>query len=197
MNKLTAMGHSHAEAFCLMQYQCKTCGHLETIWNSRDGVTPFSMRCPSCGNPNQSMGGMYHVGRGRYYVGRDRYAPKHKLHRYQKYWRDMTADEAIHYVEQRYGQLEGTEYEMSKEKRDEWIAKIKEHWGKDNQYDLCSFHKGEPMLDVHIPDNPLLKALEEIQFATKPEPDDGSHHENAYTIATTAIEQHKRCYNED
>jgi len=31
--------HRHAEAFKLMIYAC-SCGHRETIWNSRDGVTP-------------------------------------------------------------------------------------------------------------------------------------------------------------
>lgn len=40
--------YQHAEAFCLMWYGCQ-CGHRERIWNSRDGVTPFTLRCPSCG----------------------------------------------------------------------------------------------------------------------------------------------------
>lgn len=33
----------------------------------------------------------------------------------------------------------------------------------------------------------LLDALKAIEFATKPEPDDGSFHENAYTLAQQAI----------
>lgn len=41
--------YRHAEAFCLMTYLCKGCGHREVIWNSRDGVTPFAATCPSCG----------------------------------------------------------------------------------------------------------------------------------------------------
>ena len=45
----------HKEAFCLMWYACvgrigfeEGCGHKERAWNSRDGVTPFTLLCPSC-----------------------------------------------------------------------------------------------------------------------------------------------------
>jgi hypothetical protein len=37
--------YNHAEAFCLLKYRCATCGKEEYLWNSRDGVTPFSLRC--------------------------------------------------------------------------------------------------------------------------------------------------------
>ena len=37
-----------AEAYHLMQYKCDTCGTKSLIWNSRNGVTPFSCGCP-CG----------------------------------------------------------------------------------------------------------------------------------------------------
>lgn len=40
--------YEQAEAFCLMTYACKY-GHRETIWNSRDGVTPFIVTCARCG----------------------------------------------------------------------------------------------------------------------------------------------------
>lgn len=42
-------GFKHAEAFCLMHYRCAICGYTEIIWNSRDGVTPFCLKCPRCG----------------------------------------------------------------------------------------------------------------------------------------------------
>jgi hypothetical protein len=32
-----------------MQYKCDQCGHLEVLWNSRDGVTPFTIPCGNCG----------------------------------------------------------------------------------------------------------------------------------------------------
>lgn len=40
--------YNHAEAFCLMQYECQTCRTIETLWNSRDGVTPFIIGCKEC-----------------------------------------------------------------------------------------------------------------------------------------------------
>lgn len=39
---------NHAEAFMLMTYQCETCGAIEQLWNSRDGVTPFTVACQIC-----------------------------------------------------------------------------------------------------------------------------------------------------
>lgn len=92
--QLTKNGHKHAEAFCLMRYECsedarpnrtgntRGCGHHEIIWNSRDGVTPFLTGCPSCG------GMMSHA-----YFGSDVFAPDHKPHRGQRFWRDGTLAE--------------------------------------------------------------------------------------------------------
>lgn len=83
--QLTERGHRHVEAFCLMQYQCKACRHVEIIWNSRDGVTPFGCNCPSCGSMD-----MIHVNfRG------DRYAPEHKPHIGQRVWISMPKASAM------------------------------------------------------------------------------------------------------
>lgn len=41
-------GHIFSEAFMLMRYACDACGHNEMIWNSRDGITPFSVGCRKC-----------------------------------------------------------------------------------------------------------------------------------------------------
>jgi hypothetical protein len=35
--------HNHLEAYCLMKYQSKDAKVVEYLWNSRDGVTPFSI----------------------------------------------------------------------------------------------------------------------------------------------------------
>lgn len=35
--------HQHREAFCLMTYRSDDESEEELIWNSRDGVTPFSL----------------------------------------------------------------------------------------------------------------------------------------------------------
>lgn len=42
------------EAYCLMQYQCDSCGKKSLIWNSRDGVTPFACSCP-CGGERKHI----------------------------------------------------------------------------------------------------------------------------------------------
>lgn len=36
----------HKEAFCLMKYMDETTGYIEWLWNSRDGITPFSIAYP-------------------------------------------------------------------------------------------------------------------------------------------------------
>ncbi len=41
-------GDRHVEAFCLMLYGCEGCGYRETLWNTRDGVTPFTVGCRKC-----------------------------------------------------------------------------------------------------------------------------------------------------
>jgi hypothetical protein len=46
--------YRHPEAFCLMLYRCKA-GHEEIIWNSRDGVTPFIVRCRTCNSEAQHV----------------------------------------------------------------------------------------------------------------------------------------------
>ena len=39
----------HPETFCLMEYVCESCRAREILWNSRDGVTPFIIKCRYCG----------------------------------------------------------------------------------------------------------------------------------------------------
>ncbi len=97
---LTARGHMHAEAFCLMQYAC-ACGHREVIWNSRDGVTPFCLNCPSCGEAD-----LHHVN----FKG-DVYAPKHSPHHGQRIFVGMTQERAdslalahVIRIKQRFGE---------------------------------------------------------------------------------------------
>lgn len=38
-----AQGFEHAEAFCLMKYASRDGQVQETLWNSRDGVSPFTI----------------------------------------------------------------------------------------------------------------------------------------------------------
>ena len=89
--QLTERGHQHVEAFCLMQYRCKTCNHNEIIWNSRDGVTPFGTACPSCGEAS-----LFHAN-----FSMDRYAPDHKPHNGQRVWVSMTLERARAFARRR------------------------------------------------------------------------------------------------
>lgn len=40
---MAAMSYKHAEAYCLMTYRSDDETEEEIIWNSRDGVTPFTI----------------------------------------------------------------------------------------------------------------------------------------------------------
>ena len=42
--------YKHREAFCLMLYRSKDGSEEETLWNSRDGVTPFGIESRTTGN---------------------------------------------------------------------------------------------------------------------------------------------------
>jgi len=75
--------YQHKEAFCLMWYGCP-CGHHERMWNSRDGVTPFCMNCPSCGDDT-----LHHIE-----WDQDRCVPDHVPHEGQRIWVPYTLDEA-------------------------------------------------------------------------------------------------------
>ena len=74
--------YNHREAFCLMEYCCEECTHVEIIWNSRDGVAPSGTTCPSCG------ASMIHKN-----MWKDVVAIGHKLHKFQKFWRDGKDEE--------------------------------------------------------------------------------------------------------
>ena len=122
------MTHTHKEAFCLMWYACQSCFHREVIWNSRDGVTPFGLGCPSCG------GNLLHTD-----FEADAFAPHHKLNLYQRYFRDGTPEEALAIVRRRIGNADGTEYEVPHEEREELVIDI---------VNGHEFQPGWPMVDV-------------------------------------------------
>lgn len=48
MKEKSERNYTYPEAFCLMQYQCENCGQVETLYNGRDGVTPFIIECTVC-----------------------------------------------------------------------------------------------------------------------------------------------------
>ena len=88
----------HKEAFCLMWYACvgrigfeEGCGHKERAWNSRDGVTPFTLLCPSCD------GLLEHSA-----WEEDERSPDHKPRGGQLIFRDGTPDEALEIMRLRF-----------------------------------------------------------------------------------------------
>lgn len=86
----------HPEAWCLMRYKCEECGHLEVLWNSRDGVTPFSIPCSAC---NDSMG-MTHID-----FGSDQRLPLYRPDRGQRYFANMTRERAREHANRNADQL--------------------------------------------------------------------------------------------
>lgn len=124
---------NHREAFALMWYGCETCAHRERIWNSRDGVTPFGIGCPSCGYT------LHHVA-----WGLDEASPSHKLFKGQRYFRDGTPDEAEAIMRKRIASMIGTEYEVDNEHAAALIMGARN--GGD---DFSEFRKGWPMLAIH------------------------------------------------
>lgn len=81
----TERGHNHAEAFCHMQYLGRS-GNKSiavTIWNSRDGVTPFIMLSKEFGLELQHVN--FH---------NDRYDPTYKPKKGDLIWRNYTPAEA-------------------------------------------------------------------------------------------------------
>ena len=131
MNTATKHGHVHGEAFMLMTYACE-CGHRETIWNSRDGVTPFAANCPSCGKPS-----LRHVD-----WQRDVYAPDHKLHKRQRFWRDGTGDEAEAIMRRRIDMMKD-KYALEPGQAERLIREARDGT------DASEFRKGWPMIDWH------------------------------------------------
>lgn len=136
--RLTANGHRHVEAYCLMLYVCADCGHKERIWNSRDGVTPFGLSCPSCGGGIATGGSGLRHGSSRL----DQYARHHKLHEGQRFWRDGTPDEAAAIMQRRIDASRGTQWECTPEKAAELIRLARSGESHD-------FQKGWPKLDTH------------------------------------------------
>jgi hypothetical protein len=101
--RLTARGHQHGEAFCLMTYVCEDCGHREIIWNSRDGVTPMGCPCPRCDH-----GSMWHSSWESMC-----YAPGHTPHKGQGVWIDMPESFKPVIARMRTASFEGTEEERA------------------------------------------------------------------------------------
>lgn len=77
-----ATKYKHKEAYCLMLYESKDGKVKETIWNSRDGVTPFMI---------QSKDGVMLQHKD---WAHDKITPNHVLKSGDRYFADMEKDRA-------------------------------------------------------------------------------------------------------
>lgn len=127
----TVHGHAHKEAYCRMLYRCsqrettkpyrgetgnatraerRPCTWEGSVWNSRDGVTPFGIRCPGCGG--EALHVAWH---------RDLYAPDYRLKPGDLFFRDGTPDEARAIMRRRLESAIGTRYEIPRAAWDTYI----------------------------------------------------------------------------
>jgi hypothetical protein len=118
----------HAEAFHLMTYRCEECGFVEQIWNSRDGVTPFSIACHNCAKLAATHINWQH----------DRFLPDHVPASGERLFVDMPESLKLVFAHRRIIQVRGTEFEIvDKAKEAEVIEAI-----------VKSFQPGTPFLVV-------------------------------------------------
>ena len=118
--------NKHKEAYCLMLYRCddQNCQHAEVIWNSRDGVTPFSTRCPLCGNF------MHHID-----WDRDTYNPHYVPLSGQGVWVDMPEELKVVVARKRVMESVGTKTYQATTESEELVKRVAE-----------SMREGEPWL---------------------------------------------------
>jgi hypothetical protein len=86
MNNIKGTKHNHAEAFCHMLYHGKAPNGSQitlSIWNSRDGVTPFMLTSEEYGICLQHIN-WHH----------DRYDPNYKPRKGDFIWRNFTEKDA-------------------------------------------------------------------------------------------------------
>lgn len=126
MTSLQKESYNHAEAFAIMRYRCEDCGLEIAIWNSRDGVTPFTIGCRArCG------GTMLHV-----HWSHDRRDPEYMPHMGEYVFIDMPQEVKLVIARMRVEASKGTEfYPDTPEQHAELIKGIAE-----------SFQEGEPFL---------------------------------------------------
>ncbi len=126
------MAYLHKEAFCLMKYQCKDCGYSETIWNSRDGVTPFGITCIKCGKD------MLHIN----WEG-DCCLPNYDPPVGSRIFTDLTPEKHREYMEKRADQFWNNEKYKG--------LGARERYGTIEEFidSLCNSYKpGEPAIEV-------------------------------------------------
>lgn len=110
--------HQQPERYCVMQYLCDACGHLEPIWNSRNAVTPFIVGCRVEG----CDGHMNHVN-----WQHDR-AAMTLPHFVGRVFVSITHEDAARLAEEKWDRLESTgDWLMPPQPKDETLRAWAEH----------------------------------------------------------------------
>lgn len=128
---------NHGEAFALMKYDCKNCSFVESIWNSRDGVTPFCITCRRCGM----------IARHTRW-DQDEFMPNYDPRPGDRYFRDGLEAEARAVMRKRLERGKNTPYEIPEDKWDAFIDTI--------DYNTGEFQPGWPMLVIRGSDADFL-----------------------------------------
>lgn len=116
--------YQHAEAFCLMTYQCQQCNRREVFWNARDGVTPFIVSCPRCG------GEMQHIN-----WNMDQRVLDHIPSKGQGVFVTLPPELRPVIARQRVKSFDGSEFELQGAEREEMIVNL-----------AADMHEDEPFL---------------------------------------------------
>jgi hypothetical protein len=117
----------HPEAFRLMTYLCESCGFVEQIWNSRDGVTPFCIGCRHCGKLDAT-----HIN-----WQNDQFLPEYSPAAGERVFIDFPESLKAVVARRRVHLYRGTEFEVVKEREAEYIQGI-----------IASIQPGSPYLLV-------------------------------------------------
>lgn len=119
----------NADAFKLMTYQCSRCYFCERIWNSRNAVSPYSVRCTEC------LGIMYHVD---WHL--DIFVTDYVLKDGDRYFSDLTQERAKELAVLRVDSAKGTDFELFETKRQQMIDHISEaFFNSDQNMDLLVY----------------------------------------------------------
>lgn len=122
--------HQYPERFALMHYRCDSCRGLELVWNSRNGVSPFSIPCARC-----EEGIATHVS-----WEQDLRKPDWQLRMGQRFFRDGTPDEAVEIMRKRIAVMQDLD-PLPQHRIDELLRDTKE--GR-----VHEFRSGWPSIDV-------------------------------------------------
>ena len=105
-------GHTCGDAYMHVPYRCRTCGGVEWVWNSRDGVTPFLIDCRACAgtaaHTNWRM---------------DEYRRDYRPQVGERIFVDTTEEDSLQAAEAAFQRGKGTPYEVPENLHADWVRR--------------------------------------------------------------------------